>query len=269
MHALEDIGFYCVDNLPVFLLKDFLHTLQKDPKGPDRLALVMDARDASFHSAFQKVSADLTTASCSLELFFLEAEEDVLVRRFSQMRRRHPLAEGGTLRQGIARERERLAGIRKDAGALIDTSNYTPHELRRLLQKRFSSKESVSGSMQINLISFGFKNGIPPEADLMFDVRFLPNPYFVPELKEHTGLAPQVASYVLENDETKEFKKLLLPLLAYLIPSYRKEGKVYLTIAIGCTGGKHRSVAIAEEVRRELEKLGEKVLLNHRDIGME
>ncbi|MCK5404709.1 MAG: RNase adaptor protein RapZ, partial [Desulfobulbaceae bacterium] len=135
MHALEDIGFYCVDNLPVFLLKDFLHTLQKDPKGPDRLALVMDARDASFHSAFQKVSADLTTASCSLELFFLEAEEDVLVRRFSQMRRRHPLAEGGTLRQGIARERERLAGIRKDAGALIDTSNYTPHELRRLLQK--------------------------------------------------------------------------------------------------------------------------------------
>ncbi|MCK5405367.1 MAG: RNase adaptor protein RapZ, partial [Desulfobulbaceae bacterium] len=139
----------------------------------------------------------------------------------------------------------------------------------RLLQKRFSSKESVSGSMQINLISFGFKNGIPPEADLMFDVRFLPNPYFVPELKEHTGLAPQVASYVLENDETKEFKKLLLPLLAYLIPSYRKEGKVYLTIAIGCTGGKHRSVAIAEEVRRELEKLGEKVLLNHRDIGME
>lgn len=259
--ALEDAGFFCIENLPAFMLNTFLAQASQRTE-QNRFALVMDTRDPEFLGDQQQVITTIKASPFRLSIIFLSADDSVLLRRYSEMRRRHPSAT--TVREGIALEKKQLAVIKSQADHHIDTSDLTPHELRALVLKRCLPQKA--GTLQINLISFGFKHGPPTEADTIFDVRFLPNPYFVPELKVHTGLEDCVASYVLKSTTTDDFLHKLIPLLQFLIPQYKHEGKVYLTIAIGCTGGKHRSVAIAEKLKEILQTSGEKVTITHRDL---
>lgn len=262
LNAFEEKGFYCVDNLPSFLLESLVKKTQEGELHNNRLALVMDARDPAFlqsTSILTKLQLEI-----SLEIIFLEAREDVLVRRFSQHRRSHPVSPGHSLRKSIARERELMAPIRDKATTVIDTSALTPYELRQRLHLTFDDYQPEN--FKINLLSFGFKHGIPHESDLIWDVRFLPNPYYDPELKPLTGRDPAVANYVLENDTTRQFFSSLDPLLQFLIPRYINEGKVQLTISIGCTGGRHRSVAIAERLHTYFSNQNIKATLYHRDI---
>ena len=262
LKVFEDIGYYCVDNLPLFLLSDLL-----DNKS-GRLAFVMDARDESFLSSFDKVFPEISGKACEFGILFLEADESALIRRFSQARRPHPMASPGTLREAMARERGMLSALRKKADRIIDTSLLSPHELRNKIIKYYSPEQG-RGRLRISLVSFGFKHGLPADADMVFDVRFLPNPYFEGELKHGTGLEPRVASFVLENDHAATFMNQLGEMLAFLIPQYREEGKVYLTICVGCTGGKHRSVALVEKLSSILREIGENASVSHRDIGRE
>ena len=262
LKVFEDIGYYCVDNLPLFLLSDFLD------KKSGRLALVMDARDETFLSSFDTVFLKLREKSCNLEILFFEADEIVLIRRFSQMRRPHPMASLGPLKKGIAGERKILSTLRDKADRIIDTSMLSPHELRDEIIKYYS-REQRQDRLRVSLVSFGFKYGLPADADMVFDVRFLPNPYFEEELKDGTGLEPRVASFVLENDHAATFMTRISEMLTFLIPQYRVEGKVYLTICIGCTGGKHRSVALVEKLAGMLQEIGESALVSHRDIARE
>lgn len=265
MKALEDLGYYCIDNLPTFLLPDLLRGIETRTPQYGRLALVMDARDGFFLSSHQEVFATLHEKGYTLELLFLEAQDELLVRRYSEMRRRHPLAGNGTVRDGIALEREQLAPIRRQANQIIDTSGLTPHDLRRQIGQRYG-QDSETNRLHVHLLSFGFKHGPPAEAEILFDVRFLPNPYFVPALKNDNGLQPEVANYVLDNDLCREFLAHLQPLISFLIPKYHREGKTYLTIGIGCTGGQHRSVAIAETLKKQLAGEGVSVSIRHRDM---
>lgn len=266
LKALEDLGYYCIDNLPAFLLPELLRGVESRAPQYGRLALVMDARDALFLSSHQEIFARLAENGYTIAILFLEAREELLVRRYSEMRRRHPLAGAGTVRDGIAREREELAAIRRLAHQIVDTSELTPHELRRQVGERYS-REHEGHRLHLNLLSFGFKHGPPAEAEILFDVRFLPNPYFVPSLKSGNGLKAEVANYVLENETCREFLAHLLPLLFFLLPQYQKEGKNYLTIGIGCTGGQHRSVAIAEALKERLAGAGNSVSVRHRDMA--
>jgi UPF0042 nucleotide-binding protein len=266
LKVFEDEGHYCVENLPAFLLPELVNGLAARGSHRGRLAVVMDCRDAAFLQEYRAIFDRLQAETRPLTLLFLEASEEVLLRRYSQMRRVHPLAGGGSVREGIHREREELQVIRRAADRIIDTSELTPHELRRCLLAQLAGAPA-SRPLQVTFTSFGFKHGPPVEADLLFDVRFLPNPYFVAELSDRTGLEAEVAAYVLENDEARRFLDLLQPLLAYLVPAYRQEGKKYLTIGIGCTGGRHRSVAVAEELARRMRLAGEGVRASHRDLA--
>jgi len=263
LNVFEDAGFYCIDNLPVFLLLPLL-TGMTGRNESNRLALVMDARDKDFLSSFPKVLAEASEHS-DLSLIFLTASESILLRRFSQLRRAHPLSQGGNIREGLEREREQLAGLKKMAGCVIDTTGLSPNDLRR---KLLQSETPESPCMRINILTFGHKHGLPEEADLLFDVRFLPNPYYIPELKEKTGKDQEVASYALDNDTARKFFAHLFPLIDFLLPHYERGGKAYLTIAIGCTGGRHRSVAVAEALHGHLaEGTPWTVSLTHRDMG--
>jgi UPF0042 nucleotide-binding protein len=197
---------------------------------------------------------------------FLDAADDMLERRYSETRRRHPLSPDGTVKEGIAAERELLEPLRFSATRVIDTSNMSVHDLKKEISHLYSSVGADHG-LSVSLMSFGFKHGAPAEADLVFDVRFLPNPHFVPELRPHTGIEEPVSRYVLDREETREFLKRLYNLLEFLIPKYQDEGKAYLTIAIGCTGGRHRSVALAREIAAWIEKSGRRVQVRHRDIA--
>jgi UPF0042 nucleotide-binding protein len=259
LHALEDLGFHCVDNLPLPLLSDFIDTMEREPE-TQRSAMVIDARLKQYIGGYAQAYLDLKARGIRLEVLYLDARDDVLLRRFSQTRRRHPLA-GTDLRAGLIAERQLLAPLRAHAVACIDTSELTVHELKRQVQERYQ----VGGaSMVISIVSFGFRYGVPTEADLIVDVRFLPNPYFIEDLRPHTGQNPKVANYVLNQPDTPEFLDRTEDYLEFLLPRYKAEGKVYLTVAIGCTGGKHRSVAISEELGR---RLGDRraVHVRHRD----
>jgi len=258
--ALEDAGYYCIDNLPSFLLPGLLEDTGERPEF-SRLALGMDARDQGFVSNSQGILSLLKAYDQQLTTIFLEADDQVLLRRYSEMRRRHPFATP-SVRAGILTERGLLAGIKARADLVIDTSRLTPHGLRSEMLRDAHAPHLL----QVGLVSFGYKHGIPQEADVLFDVRFLPNPFFVPELKPLTGQDPAVAAFVLESDLTREFLDRLLPLLTFLIPQYQREGKSYLTIGIGCTGGQHRSVAIAERLRLLLKAQTETVFITHRDL---
>ena len=260
--TLEDSGFFCIDNLPVFILESFLAETVKHPE-QDKIALVMDARDLDFFNGYQDVLSTLESSPFQLTIIFLTAEDQVLLRRYSEMRRRHPLA--ATVREGLEKERQQLAILKEKADHCIDTSTMSPHVLRAEVLNRCLQQEHQK--LQVSLVSFGFKHSAPVEADILFDVRFLPNPYFVPELKEHTGLEPQVSSYVLNSKAAHDFLDKLTPLLQFLLPQYKKEGKAYLTIGVGCTGGKHRSVAIAEKLKRILLDSDENISIAHRDLG--
>ncbi|HSV07432.1 MAG TPA: RNase adapter RapZ, partial [Candidatus Binatus sp.] len=199
----------------------------------------------------------------ALEVLYLEASDEVLVRRFSETRRPHPADQGGGIADGIRREREKLHGLRELADRILDTSAFTVHELRSALRDLVDRPEP--GTMTIGLLSFGYKYGLPTDADLVLDARFLPNPYFVEALRDKTGSDPAVADYVLCRDETQEFLRRLVELLEFTLPRYRREGKSYLTIALGCTGGRHRSIVLVEELRRRLQESGHRVLVRHRD----
>jgi RNase adapter protein RapZ len=259
LRALEDVGFFCVDNLPVPLIGRFVELLSHTGE-VDRIALVADAREGDFLAGSREVLGALRAQGHGVEVLFLTASEEHLMRRFSETRRRHPLG-GDDLRRGIALEREMLAGLREDANAVVDTGNLNVHQLKGIIQERYGRQEGFA----LTLLSFGYKHGLPAEADMVLDVRFLPNPYFVAALSAKAGTDPEVAAYVLEVAEAREFLDRTQALLEFLLPHVEREGKGYFTIAVGCTGGRHRSVAIAAELARRLS--GHQVTLRHRDLG--
>ncbi len=268
LRALEDAGFYCVDNLPIVLLERLIDLSGHTAGEVSRIAAVVDAREGRFLGDTQRVLRELKEKGVEVEVVFFDAADDVLVRRYSETRRRHPLAgEGGTVPDGIAAERRALTMLRDVADEVVDTTGWNVHELKRFVQRRFVAGEK--GQLGVTIVSFGFRGGLPTHADLVFDVRFLPNPYFVPELKAFPGTDPRVASFVLGKPEAKEFLDRIADLLGFLLPRYREEGKSYLTVAIGCTGGKHRSVALSAALAERLERAGQAVRLWHRDVEKE
>ena len=264
IHVLEDVGFYCIDNLPVALIPRFVELWESSQEEVRRVALGVDLRERRFLAEAPKVFDEVrASADVALEVIYLEASDDVLVRRFSETRRPHPAAEGGAVADGIRREREKLRPLREIADRVIDTSAFTVHELRAALRELVERSEP--GTMTVTLLSFGYKFGLPSDADIALDCRFLPNPFFVEELRHLRGTDPAVADYVLKRQETEEFLRRFDNLLEFALPHYRREGKSYLTIALGCTGGRHRSIVLVEELRRRLEARGHRVLVRHRD----
>jgi RNase adapter protein RapZ len=268
LRALEDAGFYCVDNLPILFLEKLLELSGHTAGEVSRIALVVDAREGRFLADAPRVIQEIRQQGADVEVLFLDASDESLVRRYSETRRRHPLAgETGTVPDGIAAERRALAALKAIADEVIDTTTLNVHELKRLVTRRFGSSEGAR--LGVTVVSFGFRFGLPTHADLVLDVRFLPNPYFIPELKPHPGTDPRVASFVLGQADAKAFLERTVDLLGFLLPRYRAEGKSYLTIAIGCTGGKHRSVALAGALSERLEAGGQPVRLWHRDVEKE
>jgi UPF0042 nucleotide-binding protein len=265
IRALEDAGFFCIDNLPVVLLPKL--TELAGGGHIERMALVVDVREGVFLKDAPRMLAEVRRAGHQVEVLFLDSSDDSLLRRFSETRRRHPLAPSGTVAEGIRMEREELRDLRELADQVIDSSALNVHDLKRMVQARFSPEPAAGPSLSI--MSFGYRYGVPPQADLVLDVRFLPNPYFVPELKGLTGKVPKVAAYVLDREETQQFLDKVVDLCRFLFPRYQKEGKAYLTVALGCTGGKHRSVAIAAELTRRLQDDNTRVQLWDRDIEKE
>ncbi|MFH1116011.1 MAG: RNase adapter RapZ [Pseudomonadota bacterium] len=264
-HTLEDMGFFCIDNLPVDLLPKLLELTDSRGAELGRLALVIDLRQRKFFPRYSSILDSLESRGVPLEILFLEARDDVLVMRYSETRRQHPLALSGNLLDGIKREREDLGEIRERADWIIDTSNVTVHQLKDEVRKIFASFRS--DVMKIVINSFGYGKGLPMESDIVFDVRFLANPYFVETLKSKDGRDAEVAEWVCSHDTTKEFLDRMEDLLVFLLPLYMREGKQYLTISIGCTGGRHRSVVVAEHISRLLAGKGYKSLeVRHREL---
>jgi UPF0042 nucleotide-binding protein len=265
--AFEDAGFYCVDNMPVALLPKFLELPIESNSEITGLAFVMDLREKSFLYRYSLVFDSLKKKGYQFKILFLEADEENLLKRYSQTRRHHPLSQNKSLLEGIRIEREQLKELKITADKIIDTSRYTVHDLKSVINNISQQNKNVA-PMRINILSFGFKYGTPHDASLIMDVRFLANPYFVPELKDFNGKSPEIKNYVLNNDEARRFTKKYLDLLDYLIPLYEKEGKAYLTIAVGCTGGRHRSVTIAEALFEHIKKPGRQIMVTHRDIDL-
>ncbi|MGH9653806.1 MAG: RNase adapter RapZ [Bryobacteraceae bacterium] len=262
LKAFEDLGFYAVDNLPIALLPKFAD-LTRDAKTRRRAALIIDIREGEALKQFPSIYRGLRK-QLNATLVFLDAGDAVLQRRFSETRRPHPLGTESTVLRSISEERELLAPIRKLAETYIDTTKLNVHELRRLISSKFQGSQEVS-KIVIYVNSFGFRNGVPADSDLVFDVRFLPNPNYIPEFKNLTGRHPSVARYIRSFPQTQEFIDRISDLLIYLLPHYIREGKSYLTISFGCTGGRHRSVLIASEIRQRLTKAGFTVKETHRD----
>jgi UPF0042 nucleotide-binding protein len=264
MATLEDAGFYCIDNMPVDLLPKFLEMPMERDSEITGIALAMDLRERNFLARYNAVFNELKQKGYHFEILFLEAEEEILLQRYSTTRRQHPLSPEKSLLDGIRTEKIQLEDLRSAADLVINTSRFNVHELKsKILDIARRSKELVP--MRINVLSFGYKYGIPYDADLIMDVRFLVNPYFIPDLKELDGETQEIRDFVLNHDETRDFLKIYQDLLDYLIPLYEKEGKAYLTIALGCTGGRHRSVTIARIIYEHIRATGKTVELNHRD----
>jgi UPF0042 nucleotide-binding protein len=260
LKVLEDLGYYAVDNMPVELIPKFAELTAENARAA---ALVVDVREGEGLKAFPQVFRSLSPL-VRARLIFLEAEDAALLRRFSETRRPHPLGTGRTLQTSIRAERARLAPIRNMASLIINTSKFTVHELRDFIGEQFRGHGDES-KIRIYVNSFGFRNGLPPDSDLVFDVRFLPNPNYIPRFKNLTGKNPGVARYIRSFPQTVEFIKRINELLIYLIPHYIREGKSYLTISFGCTGGQHRSVMLAEEIAKNLAEAGFHAKVNHRD----
>ena len=263
---LEDAGFYCVDNLPVSLIEKFVELIAMPNSEITKVALGLDVRaDSSFEDA-TRILEQLKEKGYQFEILFMDANEAVLIKRYKESRRVHPLAEDGRIEEGVRRERRILQNIRKNADYVIDTSNLLTRELKAELDRIFIKNEEYN-SLMVTVMSFGFKNGIPSEADLVFDVRFLPNPYYIDELKSMTGNDKPVRDYVMKAEEAEIFLEKLTDMVAFLIPNYVKEGKYRLVIAIGCTGGQHRSVTLANELYERMRNQGGYGMkLYHRDI---
>ena len=262
LNTFEDLGFYCVDNLPVALIPTFSE-LYLEGVEIERAALLVDAREGEQIDKLPAIYRKLASEQPAT-LVFVEASDEVLMRRFSETRRPHPLSYGRSIGEGISEERRRMAPIRRLADVIIDTSKFNVHELRQFIIDKFQSPGSRP--LLVSVVSFGFRYGIPSDADLVFDVRFLPNPHFVPKLRPFSGKDPKVARYIRSFPQTGEFLRRIESLLSYLIPLYIREGKSYLTVALGCTGGRHRSVALADVIRRYLEKKKYSAKVVHRDI---
>ncbi len=265
IHVLEDLGYYCIDNLPVVLIPRFLELCESSLETLSRVALGVDIREGDFLAAFPSVLEELRSNGYRVQLLFLDASEDVLARRFSETRRPHPLGGDGGLLAGIQRERAELEELRGLADRILDTSAMNVHQLRDGLRTAFDSADSVSG-LRLLLMSFGFKFGVPNNVDMVFDVRFLSNPYFVDDLRELTGVDEAVASYVLDRDEASGFLARTQELLRFTLPLHHGEGRSYLTVGVGCTGGRHRSVAMAERLAADLRDDGHRVEVRHRDL---
>jgi len=266
LKALEDLGFYCVDNLPVELLPKFLELSVLAGGELRRVAVGMDLRERRFLDCYRTAFQEVERLGLRTEILYLEASDDVLVRRFSETRRRHPLAEDRSVTHGIREERRLFEELKGSAERVIDTSEMSVHDLKKAVWQYFRQGPEDQ-TLQVNLLSFGYRYGIPHEADLLMDVRFLPNPYFVPALKQRVGTEPKVQEYVLRAEEAQEFLRRFVDLVAFLVPQYEREGKTSVTVAIGCTGGKHRSVSLIEEIGRRLEAQGRPVQILHRDIA--
>jgi UPF0042 nucleotide-binding protein len=273
LKAFEDLGYYCVDNLPVDLIPKFAE-LTLGSREMRRAALVVDIREGTglrrFPALYRRIQGAKRSRSPGAVsrplLIFLQASDEALLHRFSETRRPHPLAGGRPLRAGIAAERKLLAPIRDLADLVIDTSRFNVHDLRRYIAEHFSGA-AADRSLVISCGSFGYRYGVPPDSDLVFDARFLPNPNYIPRFQPLSGKHPAVAKYIRSFPQTEEFMRRISDLLAYLIPHYIREGKSYLTISFGCTGGRHRSVLIAETIARNLEKQGYRTKVGHRDVG--
>lgn len=260
LRALEDVGYFCVDNLPLPLVPEFVRLMRET--GRAEAAMVIDAREEEFLPDFGARMGALRRAGHALEVLFLDAPDEVLLRRFSETRRRHPL-HGDDLRAGLLHERQVLTALREAAHAVVDTGHLNVHQLKGIIQERYGKS---LGTLAITLLSFGFRHGLPAEADLVFDVRFLPNPYFVEHLSALSGQTEAVAAFVLSNPDAREFLERTEDFLRFYLPRAEREGKAYLTIAIGCTGGRHRSVAVAAELAHRLGSCYQ-MTVRHRDLG--
>lgn len=265
VRALEDEGFYCIDNLPVRLFKRFVDLIDKSGEPFKGIVLVADIRGREFFKGYESAFSKVAAAGHSLEILFFDAQDDILVRRYSETRRRHPADEHCSVGEAIRIERKRLSGLRSMATRVIDTSEFNVHQLKEFIL-RIIRGEDQENTLVVEVQSFGFRYGVPLESSIVMDVRFLPNPFFVPELKARSGLDDSVRDYVIDNTVTAAFLDYFFPLLDMLLPAHRQEGKAYLTISIGCTGGRHRSVAIAEATGMHLQELWPVVRITHRDI---
>ncbi len=264
LDAFEDTGYFCIDNLPLDLFNKLIDLIEYANIGISKLAIASDIRDINIKNKLKNIKEWLKENSINTNIIFLEAKKDVIIKRYEQTRRNHPLSviKKISLTQAIDEEFELMRDVKKISDIQIDTSSISPNALRRFIFNRFSK----NGKLIINLISFGFKFGIPIESDNVFDIRFIPNPYFIEKLKNTTGLNEETKEFVLSQNETKSFLNIIKPVLKELIPLYEKEGKSYLTISIGCTGGRHRSVVLAEYLKNFIETIGFDVKIFHRDI---
>ena len=262
LKAFEDLGYYCVDNLPLELIQRFADLARQSPE-IERTALVVDIREGGTLNRLPQILKQVKK-TINTQVLFLEASDESLVRRFSETRRPHPLGKSSSVSNAINTERTRLDFLRNLADVIIDTSKFNVHELRSHIIEKFQEGTN-NNTILVSCVSFGFKNGVPNDADLVFDVPFLPNPHFVPEFRPLTGRHPKVAAYIRQFPQTQEFIDRISELLVYLMPHYIREGKSYLTVAFGCTGGQHRSVMIAEDVAKRLARAGYRIKAQHRD----
>lgn len=265
LKCFEDLGFFCIDNLPPQLLPKFVELCTQTRSDINKIALGIDIREREFFSDFENILNDLMRDGCPIEVAYLEARDEILVRRFSETRRPHPLAMNKPVIDGIRLEREMLKWLRNKATLIIDTSDFNIHQLKNEVFRHFSEAEKDKNIM-VNIISFGFKYGVPYDIDLLFDIRFLPNPNFVANLKPLSGRDNEVSEYLLSSPQTGLFFERFLPFIDFMMTQYDKEGRYYLSIGIGCTGGRHRSVFIAEALERHIKDMGYDTALRHRDI---
>lgn len=265
LHALEDLDFFCVDNLPPLLLPQLVHMLYETSPQIKRIAICVDVRGGELFTTIFAALKELEAQGIAYEILFLEANDEILIRRYKESRRPHPLMPEGRLTEGIAKERNQLSFLKGKANYILDSSHNNPHQFKESIQSLFL-QEKQEKKLKVQVLSFGFKHGLPMDADLVFDVRFMPNPHWVAELKDRTGVSPAVANYVMNWPISQEFYKRLIEMIIFLLPNYKQEGKEQLVLAIGCTGGRHRSVTVAEKITEDLRILGYQVNVTHRDV---
>ena len=265
LKTLEDLGYFCVDNLPPSLIPKFMELCSGAVEPRHKIALVVDIRGGEFFQDLSNAMSDMKASGIRPVILFLEADDDTLIRRYKLTRRRHPLSPHGGILEGIKDERVRLQGIRNQASTIVDTSHLSPGEFRKQLLDIVSKHVKVK-KLIITLVSFGYKHGLPLDADLVFDIRFLPNPHYIPELQPLSGLDSEVSKFVLDSPLTQKYLKHFKKFIDFLIPNFIEEGKTHLTVAIGCTGGRHRSVAVAETIKSYFESKEHMVVVEHRDI---
>lgn len=263
MNVLEDLGYYCIDNLPITLLPKFIELCENSQGDINKVALAVDIREGVFLEGVPEIIRELKEKGHAIDVIFLDSSDAALIRRYKETRRKHPLSADGNILEGISREREMLKNLKELSSNYIDTTDYNVHQFKEVIKNRFD--KSLSRKLLINILSFGYKHGYPYDADMIFDVRFLPNPFFIEELRDLTGLDQEIAEFVMSKEDAKEYIGKLTEFLEFLIPRYEKEGKTYLTIAIGCTGGKHRSVLIAKKLSEHFGHLSPVTI--HRDIS--